>query len=522
MLNQAEGANPASGGSGGYPSLGSLLRPVAWWQWLAYLICLAILVWIGTQAGPVCFVEGDDLNIALGVKAAVKGVFPLNWAYRFATSAGLYYPLYFLAGLGLDPLAAFFFLSLACAYLFVLVFSLFAARLLSVHLSLCLLSLLSLQEVIASFLYPNDMIIGLLPVACGLAVQVIRPRFWLPLTALCAALAILVRIDLAQAVLLNLILVHFPGRADSPPPRKAFLTDLALGASVVLIWLGFILAGRVEIGRAVRFTAGHLEYFLSDLSNTIYVNTETLHSMLGPWLFLCVGGVLWMAWDRRLVPCLMVAAFCLLGVVMIFPITTTAKYLLPHLAVASLGASYALGCLLSGGHGAKVLAAALAGVCLLFPLVGNYSLNRHEVSSWPLQKGCLAAWNGNRLLNVGPGRALCTHDGTRLSGGYLFLPPPAVHGQAQLPPCLVRGGPPPGRPPGDRLFQQHQGLEGAGHGHLSPGRARPPANGTRGVDKSATGQDRGPQGTGRPPGPGHAVRRGQHPATGGGPALAAR
>lgn len=423
LLNKGEKGGSDTAPPPEPPAVGDLLRPCLWWHWLAYLICLVILIWIGAHARTICSFEGDDLNVALGVKMAVQGMAPLEASYRFATAAGLYYPLYFMASLGLDPLSAYYIWAQVCAYLFVLVFSLFAARLLRIHFSLCLLALLSLQEVIASFLYANDMIVGMLLVSCGLAVQVFRPRFWFPLTALCAALAIWVRIDLAQAVLLNLILVHFPDRAVPVRQWKALLTDLALAASIVLIWLGLMRAGGVDLDRAFWLAARHLPFYLSNPAGNSFVTMESLRSILGPWLVPACLGVLWMAWDRRLIPCLLVASFCLAGLLAVFPLATTPKYLLPHLALASLGAAYSLGRLLSGRLIARLLGAGLAGVCLLFPLMGNFTLNRMEVKPLSIQKGFLASYTGNRLLNIGSGRVLTTHDGVRLTGGYLFLPP---------------------------------------------------------------------------------------------------
>ena len=401
-----------------------LLLPASIWHWAAYALSLAILIAIGCYVGRVGGFEGDDLNMALGIQKAIRGLAPLQYSYRFPTAVGLYYPLYWLASLGADPLTVFVVFSLAATYLFVPVFSLFAARFTGSHISYCLLSLLCLQEVIASFMYANDMSVGLLLISCGLAFQVFRPRFWLVGTLVCAVLAVSVRTDLVRIIPLHLILVHFQPTAAGPVRHwRLIWADLAICVLVPLGWALVTWAGGGDIAKALSLPAKHLDMYLTRYPRLSYITMESFRSMYGLWLVPAALGLFWMAWNRKLIPSLLVGVSSLIGLLVVFPYSSSPKYLLPHLAVASLAVAYALDRLFREKRVVQALGAGLVFVCLLCPLVGTPSLHKLDIGPLSLSKWHLADRGDARLLHFGTGRVLETHDGVRVDSGYLFVAP---------------------------------------------------------------------------------------------------
>jgi hypothetical protein len=169
--------------------------------------------------------------------------------------------------------------------------------------------------------------------------------------------------------------------------------------------------------------SAHANIYFDNYYHFSYVTMESLRSMLGYWLAPACLGLLLMAWDRKLYQSLLICGFCLVGILFVLPLDTCPKYLLPHLAIASLGVAYALNRLLSGEKGMRVLGAALGTICLLAPLLVTPVFHGTALAPCSLQYGQLARIGDLRLLSIGTGRVLGTHDGSRLSSGYLFLPP---------------------------------------------------------------------------------------------------
>ena len=400
-----------------------LLLPASLWHWAAYAFSLAMLIAISCYAGRVGGFEGDDLNMALGIQKAIHGLTPLQYSYRFPTAVALYYPLYWLASLGADPLTVFVVFSLAATYLFVLVFSLFAARCTGSHFSFCLLSLLCLQEVMASFMYANDMSVGLLFLSCGLAFQVFRPRLWLVGTLVCAILAVSVRTDLVRIIALHVILDHFQTTARPVRHWRMLWADLAICVLIPLGWALVTWAGGGDIAMALALPAKHLELYLNRYYQLSYVTMEVFRSTYGLWLVLAALGFAWMAWNRKLILCLLVGGFSLIGLLLVFPYSSSPKYLLPHLAVASLTVAYALDRLFRQRKAGQALGAGLVFICLLCPLVGTPSLHKLDIGPLSLSKWHWAEKGDACLLHFGTGRVLHTHDGVRLDSGYLFVVP---------------------------------------------------------------------------------------------------